>query len=104
MPDTSIHAALHLSRFLIGQGCTLSLVGGGELLVHKTTNAEDILKGCREVDDLCILTALKGGEKVARAVLLADGPSTCSPEETVVDYSISPLMDQWDDQFSRITT
>ena len=95
-----MNALLSLGHFLVSRGCTMSLVGGGSLLVSRSTDPVWIYENVKAVDDICFLTVFKDGEKIGRAHVMADGYPTCSPEENVIDFSDHPLFAEWFENFN----
>lgn len=85
-------AHLHLIKFALANNLTVSVFDGEEWDVIQSSKYQEI-KDCSECADDATLTFYDAsGNDVGTAyVILSD-----EPEESVVDYSVTPFMEEWD--------
>ena len=88
-------AHLHFIKYALSQGHNVSVFDGEEWDVENSTNYKDI-KECSECADDATLEVFNAeGESLGAAyVILSD-----EPEETIVDYTVTPFTQSWDTDY-----
>ena len=89
----------HLVDFSLLRGCTISVWDGEEMPVRKSTDKELILEHIRSVEEAEIWI-YENGEKVGWALII---PFGLEDNETVADFTMTPFMNYWDEEYTRTT-
>ena len=91
-------AHLNLIKYAIYQGCTISVWDGEEWQVKKSTSYQAIKNATESVDETQLRIRDAQGNVVGWALIIDD--CSVGADETVADYSITPLMEAWSEQYS----
>lgn len=80
-------AALQLLTQAADRGLRFKVDQGEWVRTVSPTKAWKLVK---EVEEAVVIFTTEDGYRVGNALLMAPGPGSCSPEETLVDYSAWP--------------
>jgi hypothetical protein len=90
------HAVTHAVQYLSDRGCTFTLSYEGEIICDNETNPVTINALLHDIGDICRIIVWDGtGLRIGSLIVMPDGPNTCSPDETVIDFTTSALIDAW---------
>jgi hypothetical protein len=90
------HAVIHAVTFLAARGCTFTLSYEGEIITDNETCGTTIYALLHDIGDICRLWVFGAdGLRIGSLIVMPDGPNTCSPDETVIDFTASALIDAW---------
>jgi hypothetical protein len=91
-------AYIDLIKYSLRAGCTISVWDGEEWQVKRSTSLRAIIDAVKSVDEAALRVRDQDGNVVAMsATVSAYG---LAPDETVMDWSVCPFMDQWDAQYN----
>lgn len=90
-------AYIHLIKYAINQGCTLSVWDGEEWQVKRSTSLKDIREAVKSVDEAKLRIRDQDGNIVASALVSAYG---LEPDETIMDSSTGDWMDAHDQAYN----
>jgi hypothetical protein len=91
-------AHLNLIKYALAQGCSISVHDGEEWQVKKSKRFHAIKSSVDSVEASTLRIRDMAGVVVAQA----DVVDCDEPDETLVDWSISPFMTEWNEQYSAI--
>jgi hypothetical protein len=80
--------ALKLLKEAAAKGWTFKVYGGGEL-DYKGPSASAAWEAVKATEEANVVFYSAAGEKLGVAFLMAPGPGSCEPEETLVDHTCS---------------
>jgi hypothetical protein len=90
-------AHLHLIKFVLAKGLTVSVWDGEEWQVSNSTSYKDIKDAIDSVEE-SQLRIKDNGKSVGWALIIDQGVA----DETVSDYTCTPLMIEWDKAYNAI--
>ena len=93
-------AHLHLIKYALKQGCTISVDGGGDELDLVDGNQYQQIKDAVEAVDDSTMLINKEGEQVGWAYVVLEYEQ--DPEETINDFSdhyVSDFMNAWEKEY-----
>ena len=93
-------AYIHLIKHALAQGCTVSVWDGEEWQVKRSTSLHAIMDAVKSVEEAALRVRDQDGNMVANASV---SPFGLEPDETVVDYGISPWMEAWEKAYNAAT-
>lgn len=91
-------AHLHLIKFVLAKGLTVSVWDGEEWQVSDCTKYAKIKEAIDSVEE-SQLRIKENGKEVGWALILDQGVA----DETVSDYTCTPLMNDWDAIYTHTT-
>ena len=91
-------AHIHLIRYALELGHTVSVDDGEEWVVKRSTDMQDILAAVNSVDMSTLLIRDADGKELGRAAVCDQG----EPDETIWDNTITPFMETWDDVYMAL--
>jgi hypothetical protein len=91
-------AHLHLIKYSLARSLTISVWDGEEWQVKNSTSYKDIKDAIDSVEE-SQLRIKENGVIVGWALIIDQG----TPDETVCDSSITPLMRDWNDAYNVIS-
>ena len=86
----------HLIKHALGLGCTVSVFDGEEWQVKRSTSYKDIVEAVESVEEAGLRIRQKD-EIIGSATVSAFG---LEDDETVVDYTISSFMEEWNEIYT----
>ena len=92
-------AYVNLIKFALKSGHTVSVYDGEEWQVKRSQKFEDINAAVRSVDEAQIRIRDNDG-KILGTALVSDA-FDFEPDETVMDYTVTDLMNAWEAQYSN---
>ena len=92
-------AYTHLVKFALKNNCTVSVFDGECWDVKRSTSYKEIIDSINSVE-IAELRIRQGDEIVGWASVM-DGLNV-EPDETVVDHTITPFMDTWNQEYNII--
>ena len=90
-------AHLNLIKYVLTKGCTISVWDGEEWQVKRSSSYKAIKDAAESVDEAQFRIRDDQGNVVGWALIIDD--CSFAPDETVSDYSITPLMEAWNEQY-----
>lgn len=92
-------AHLHLIKYALAQGCTISVDGGGDELDLTRSSSYQAIKDDAEACDITWLIIERDHKTLGTAMIVND----CSfePEEYVADYSDNDFMNAWNENYTN---
>lgn len=95
------HAVTHAVQYLADRGCTFTLSYEGEIIADNENTASTLVGLIHDIGDICRLWVWdSAGLRIGSLIVMPDGPNTCSPDETVIDFTTSALIGAWWEVFS----
>jgi hypothetical protein len=91
-------AHLHLVRYAIKSGHTVSVFDGECWAVKRSKSVKEVIKAIESVDESSVRFRDAMGTNVGYADIHLDN----APEETVYDFSVTTFMDAWWERFNAI--
>ena len=88
-------AHVHLVKYAIAQGCTVSVYDGEEWEVKHSQKLPEILEVINSVDESMIRIKSAAGNLIGNAYIIDQG----TPDETVSDYTANEWFDTWGDEY-----
>jgi hypothetical protein len=96
MKGTTMQTAhIHLIKYALSQGCTVSVYDGEEWPVKNSQKLSEILDVINSVDESMVRIKSKSGDLIGNAYIIDQG----TPDETVSDYSSNEWFDTWSDEY-----
>ena len=89
-------AHLHLIKFALKQGHVISVWDGEEWQVKRSSSYKAIKEAIDSVEESELVIRNKEGERLGWARIIDQG----IPDETVSDYTLTPLMDAWEETYN----
>tara|TARA_R100000234_G_scaffold94264_1_gene62483 strand:- start:490 stop:786 length:297 start_codon:yes stop_codon:yes gene_type:complete len=90
-------AHLHLIKYALANGCTVSVDGGGDELDLVKSDQHQEIKDAVEAVDSATMIIVKDDDRVGWATVIID--PDMDPEETINDFSVSDFMDAWEKEY-----
>jgi len=90
----------HLVKFALKNNCTVSVFDGECWDVKRSTSYKEIIDSINSVE-LAELRIRQGDEIVGWASVM--DALNFEPDETVIDYTITPFMNAWDESYKSAT-
>jgi len=90
----------HLVKFALKNNCTVSVFDGECWDVKRSKSYKEIIDSINSVE-LAELRIRQGDEIVGWASVM--DCLNFEPEETVIDYTITPFMNAWDESYKSAT-
>jgi hypothetical protein len=90
---------LHLAHYLLDKKCSISTFVDGEIDLEKSTNYEKIKESLECADEVEVVIYNKDNNKIAWVLIIPFNEDDC----TVADYSATKFMDDWANQFDKLT-
>jgi hypothetical protein len=91
----------HLVKHALHNGATVSVWDGGEWQVRRSTAYKAIIDAIESVEEAEIVIRNAQGDKLGWALVSAYG---LEDDETVIDNTITPFMEAWDDSYNLTIT
>ena len=91
-------AHIHLIKYTLSKGCTISVWDGAEWQVSKSASYKAIKDAIDSVEESELRIRDSDNKVVGWAHILDQG----QPDETVVDFTCTPFMKEWDDIFMAL--
>ena len=89
-------AHLHLIKYALKQGHVISVWDGEEWQVKRSSSYKAIKDAIDSVEESELVIRNKEGERLGWARIIDQG----TPDETVSDYTLTPLMDAWEETYN----
>jgi hypothetical protein len=86
----------HLVKFALAQNCTVSVWDGEEWQVKRSSSLKAIIEAIESVEEAQITIRDNQGDKLGWALVSAFG---LADDETVIDNTITPFMESWDEAY-----
>lgn len=80
----------HLVQYALDRGLVVSVHDGESITLLRSNDFENIVQEIEDFEE-CLIILGKDGKAVGKAHITPWG----YPDETVADYSVNPLMDEW---------
>ncbi len=93
-------AHLNLIKFTIAANHTVSVFDGEVWEVKKSTSYKAIKDCIDSVEESQLRIMDASGNSIGWAHIIVGG---MEPDETVVDYTVTDFMEEWDAQYTRLT-
>lgn len=90
-------AHLHLIKFVLSRGHVISVFDGEDWETKRSTSYKEIKGIIDSVEMSEIVIHNKEGERLGWASIIDQG----TPDETVSDYTCTPLMEEWDELYNQ---
>ena len=90
-------AYIHMIKHAINQGNTVSVWDGEEWQVKRSTSLHAIMDAVKSVEEAKLRIRDQHGNVVASALVAAYG---LEPDETVMDYSVCPWTETWEQAYN----
>lgn len=91
-------AHLNLIKYALAKGCTVSVWDGEAWQVKRSTSFQEIKNASESVDESTLRIRDSKGNVVGSAFVVLD--CTFEPDEYIADYTVTPFMDAWDEQYN----
>lgn len=89
-------AHLHLIKYALARNCKISVWDGEEWQVKRSSSYKAIKEAIDSVEESELVIRNKEGERLGWARIIDQG----TPDETVSDYTLTPLMDEWEEVYN----
>lgn len=89
-------AHLHLIKYALKQGHVISVWDGEEWQVKRSSSYKAIKEAIDSVEESELVIRNKEGERLGWARIIDQG----TPDETVSDYTLTPLMEAWEETYN----
>ena len=89
-------AHLHLIKYALKQGHVISVWDGEEWQVKRSSSYKAIKEAIDSVEESELVIRNKEGERLGWARIIDQG----TPDETVSDYTLTPLMESWEEAYN----
>lgn len=86
----------NLIKYALKDGNVVSVNDGEEWAVKKSSKYTEIIEAIESVEEATIVIRNKDGEKIGWALIQ---PFGLEDDETVVDYTCSEYMEQWNNDY-----
>ena len=93
-------AYINLVNYALDNGFTVSVFDGEEWSTLESKRFNDIISDIEGVEEAALIIRDGNSVKVGWALVSAFG---LEPDETVVDCTMTPFMEQWDAQYREVT-
>jgi hypothetical protein len=93
-------AYIHFIKYSLAKQCTISVFDGEEWQVKRSTGLKAIMDAVKSVEEADLRVRDSDDNVVGWAKVSAYG---LEPEETMMDWSVEPFMDAWDEAYQADT-
>lgn len=91
----------HLIKYALAQGMNVSVWDGEEWQVKRSTSYKAITEAVESVEEAALRIRDKAGNVVTNSVSVS--AYGLEDDETVTDYTITPMMEAWENEYNATT-